>query len=515
MTRRSLVLGAVALLAGCVLPGGPGAEGDPADPGPLRADAASSWPVTCLLLDESRAPLAGGACVFSFGPDADVAAVDAQGRASRDVPANATGTLAGRAEGRVEKAVSLRVDGPKTVEMVLEPVAPGVSPPAGGPARPTVPAGAAPPVLPARAWDAPVLVTKHQNEPLLAVDPQGALYVSPTSVLLRSHDGGRTWTDVTPPDALPTLASDTSLSVAPDGTLWWTRLWGYLGGTLACASRDQAATWTCNNLALPGVTDRMWVLGVSAEEAYLQTNEGAEQNVWTRTADGGATWTPFALAGTASTTRNGNMARDAATGAVWQVMSLPEGLALARVDGPPGLRAPAPVPVPASYALPSLAAAEGALWVAGEADGAGHVVMGRSLDGGRSWDALPFPTTAKAVSFTAVAAAPGGVVAVAYYGSDQPGAAAENAGAWSLRVARSDDALAPHPTWVESVVVPGVRQGAVCIGFGCDTSSGEGARFSGDLIGAAIDAQGNVHVAYVQDDPDATGLVMTVRQRLA
>src|SRR5688572_17538103 len=90
-----------------------------------------------------------------------------------------------------------------------------------------------------RAWLEPVAVAEGGfNEPLIATHTDGTIYYSPTRRLFRSDDGGETWTriDPPPPSAMPgtDLGADTSVSVSPDGTVWWTRFWPYLGPTLGC-----------------------------------------------------------------------------------------------------------------------------------------------------------------------------------------------------------------------------------------------------------------------------------------
>lgn len=143
-----------------------------------------------------------------------------------------------------------------------------------------------------RVWRQPITVGGGNYEPHIMGDRWGTLYFAPTNVLMRSDDGGTSWIEITPtmPSALPVVAGDTAVNVAPDGSLWWTRYWGYASGTLGCRSVDRGNSWTCDNTAIPGVTDRMWIAGKDRNEGYLQTGEALSKPEWAYTNDGSFTY---------------------------------------------------------------------------------------------------------------------------------------------------------------------------------------------------------------------------------
>src|SRR5436190_24081904 len=69
----------------------------------------------------------------------------------------------------------------------------------------------------------PVTVGGAGNEPLIAIAPDGTLYISALQYLYRSTDGGATWTNLPgPPESQVTLASDSSLSVDPGNRVYFT-----------------------------------------------------------------------------------------------------------------------------------------------------------------------------------------------------------------------------------------------------------------------------------------------------
>jgi hypothetical protein len=467
--------------------------------------SASSYRVTCLLVDENRTPLKSGTCTYRFGTLGAAVAVDHNGTAARNVPAGLTGTLTGEAPGRVGQQARLTVDGTKSVRFPLTKLPAGAKPgtiaPAPGGPTVTTPDLPAPSTGPARSWLPAIAVVSNDygSEPQVFVAPDGTVYYAPTSELLRSTDGGRTFTDITPalPDAPPTLGSDDSVSIAPDGSLWFSMYWGYPDSTFACTSTDRGTSWTCDNVAIPGITDRMWVVGLSASEGYVMANEGTEYHVWAHTTDGSTTYVPTATT-TSSTVRNGPMAYDAVHGKVWQVEFSGDTERLIRVDGATGLTTLTDTSVPAPYSLPWLVAVNGTLWTTGEQGG--RMIVARSTDEGQTWQQFPVSLEPKEATFGYVAALPNGRAAVVYYGSDKSGDPANNGGQWSLYIAESDNALSAQPTWVETRLVDSIHTGNLCIGASCDTlGSDTNARMAGDLIGIAMDVEGNAYVSYIRD----------------
>lgn len=497
-----MILLAAALLAGCIKVTVPSA---PAASPSASAGPASSYPVACLVVDGNGTPLASATCSYRFGPLGADAPVNRSGVAVRSVPAGLSGTLTAAAPGRTSLQARLTIDGPKSVRFPLSLLPPGqhsgtlttsLGPGASstgstGPDVPTV-------VLPQpRPWRTAVAVVDDGSggEPQVMVAPDGTVYYSPLSHVYRSTDGGASFADATPqfPQGAPVSASDTAISVGPDGSLWFTDDWPYAGSTQACGSSDRGTTWTCDVAALPGATDRMWVAGLSASEAYLQTGEALEQPHWLHTTTGGQAWVPYA---TGILGQYGNMAYDAVHHAVWQVTGgTTQQVALVTAGGPTvSFR---DTPVPGTYAIPWLAVANGTLWTTGEAGG--KVVAARSTDQGATWQQFPVSQEPKMAAFSYIAADAHGRAAVVYYGSDKPADPPSNHGHWSLYVAETDDALAAQPTWVETRLVDGIHDGNLCIGLNCEQSNGDAqARMAGDLIGIALDRDGNAYVAYVR-----------------
>lgn len=371
---------------------------------------------------------------------------------------------------------------------------------------------------PPSGWSTPVRVTST-FEPLVTVGGDGTVYLASYGAMHRSTDGGETWTDVTPllPDAVPNVGADTSVSVAPDNTVWYATNWGMIGGTLVCRSGDRGDTWRCNNVALPGITDRMWILGLSATEAYLQTNQGFTLSPqWLYTDSGGDVFVPYATTTQAGV--NGNMAMDS-EGAIWQVMRDPGTLALRlfRVENKDttGTIVGSDTRVPRAYNAPNLAIADDVLWTAGEpvSNGSRRLTANRSRDKGVTWERLDIPITSESVAFSAIAARPGGRIAVAWYGSDRPGLPEANGGNWSVHVAETDNGLSATPTWRTTVLDPLVHTGNICAGALCgERGSDPYGRFAGDFMSVFLDPEGAVHVGYQTDVVDHASTAVYMRQ---
>src|SRR5437879_5532037 len=116
-------------------------------------------------------------------------------------------------------------------------------------------------VLAAGSTTAPVTVGTVGNEPVIAIAPDGTLYISALQHFYRSTDGGATWTNLAgPPEAQVNLNTDSSISVDPGNRVYFTFDYPYAGTTAVCTSDDKGDTWLCNPAVVPGGTDRMWVV---------------------------------------------------------------------------------------------------------------------------------------------------------------------------------------------------------------------------------------------------------------
>lgn len=497
-------------------------QGTEPDPGPTPT-ATPTAVVSCRVTDQAGAPLPQASCRFQWPGGVDIRHVDAEGNAGAPVPVGATVTLTASAPGyasrehtfAVERAVRITIPLTRLPSSTTVTAAPTPT------IAPTTPPNATPPpVGPQRRWLPPVQVTDAGNEPHIVVAPSGTIFYAPTAGLvdglMRSRDGGRTWETVEPTvaEGLPALASDTSVSVAPDGSVWYARYWAYPGTTIGCTSSDEGASWTCDNLAIPPVTDRMWIVGLDAQTGYLQTNVGLYANTYATTTTGSLKYVPYGVSSLVVNVRNGNMVYDEVSGGVFQVMHSGT-LRLLRVDAGAGIVSARDTGIPAPYALPWLSVRDGVFWTAGEAeggDGSRRLLLARSTDTGTHWDTFSIESEARSVTFAFAAAGPDGRVAAVYYGSDRGGPSTENGGTWSLYVVESDNALDAAPVWTETKLVEEVHVGNVCVGLNCEDSGGDpDARFSGDLIGCWIDADGNVHIAY-NDDTTGGALNRYVRQ---
>lgn len=526
--------------------------------------------VVCRVVAVGNAALRDATCRYQFGLADVTFAVPAVG-AMQFMPAPAHGNLTAAAPGYLvqRREVQTRHDVIET--FVLDPLPTGSQPreqppvrdnttdsgaggtsgsqPGGSASSPSGerPADWPPPVPPTpptptgwqRVWRKPIPVTGGGNEPHVAVDSGadnagnnyiGRIYYAPTSLLYRSDDGGSTWTEIgpKPPTAVPTLGSDDSVYIAPDDSVWYSRYLGYAGSTMGCTSTDHGDTWTCDNNAIPGVTDRMWIVGVDSNTGYVESGEGLMDPQWTMTTDGSLIYVNCATSGAVQ--QEGNLMYDTVHNKVWEITS---GLALLRVDGCFGTINPTPIPVPGTLAIPWLSIYNGIFWTAGNpvdpptltdpVGGSGHVRVARSMNEGATWQQWNIPTDALSSTFSYVgdnsahglgshvvgdpnpASTTPGVgdyAAVVYYGSDTLGAPANaNGGQWSVHVAHAEDADSANPTWIDEIVAKDVHTGNICIGLNCEQAPNPDptARYSGDLIGMWVDNTGLAHVAYVQN----------------
>jgi len=367
----------------------------------------------------------------------------------------------------------------------------------------------------------PVTVGAVGNEPLIAIAPDGTLYISALQHLYRSTDAGASWTSVVGPlEAQVNLNTDSSISVAPNNRLYFTFDYPYAGTTAVCTTDDRGNTWSCNPAVVPGGTDRMWVVAPSNSAAYEVTNEGLYETAFLMSTDGGTTWIPKAIGSGVLEPQSGPLLQSRCSTKVVQPIKIfgtlpsdvPElklyvydpattGAILSDVR-PTGLSMPLALPGGA-FSL------DGVLYVSSEeanAAGGRQVVVARSPDEGVTWVKLPpIPaTTTGTATFSWVAAgAPGHVGVLYYYTTDNGDPGTLNTANWSAVWAESYDADSATPTWTVTTVENSVHTGGICIAADC---MGAG-RFSGDFISAIIDSTGAAHLTWMND----SGLILYQR----
>ncbi len=364
----------------------------------------------------------------------------------------------------------------------------------------------------------PVTVGSKGNEPLIAISPDGTLYISALQHLYRSTNGGASWKELAgPPEASQlNLNSDSSLSIDPGNRVYFTFDYPYAGTTAVCTSDDHGDSWSCNPAVVPGGTDRMWVLAPSMTAAYEVTNEGLYETAFLKSTDRGQTWTPRALGSGLLEPQTGPLLQKRCSSFVLQPIKIygngpadeevkiyvydPDatGSVISDIRGT-GLKLPT--------ALPSASLGkDGTLWVVSEeANPAGgrQVVVARSADEGAHWKKLPpLPaTTTGTATFSWVAAAEPGHVGVLYYYTTEngdPGALGK--AVWSAQWAESFDADSSAPSWMVTTVEEKIHSGPICVAADCTGTN----RFAGDFITAAFDAAGAAHLTWMRQD-DAAG----------
>ena len=389
---------------------------------------------------------------------------------------------------------------------------------------------------------APVTVGPFGNEPLIKVAPDGTLYIAALEYVYVSRDHGATWfrspgTLFLNPEAQQqgvNLNTDTSIDVDPGGRFYLTFDYPYAGTTAVCTSDDRAQSFSCDNTALPGGTDRMWLTAPSNGAAFLTSNEGLYHTLFFTSGDRGQSWSLQKTTDSPLNPNDGPPVRSPVSPLVYQPFDNNASNQSATDDelsGPiqvhvwdPTSSSPTPAaeldtPLQAGAALDDLAMTpDGTIYLVSEdvssTDSSGNptgkdVQVVRSSDGGATWTKLPpLPGTATGTSaFSWIATGADGHVGVIYYRTPE-GARADgvSAGAvWDVRWAETDNAEAAAPTWTTQTVDAAVHTGPICATTGCP---GNG-RFAGDFISAVFDAAGAPHLAWV-DDVTSNGTTSTV-----
>ncbi len=361
----------------------------------------------------------------------------------------------------------------------------------------------------------PVSVGVKGNEPLLAVAPDGTIYISALQHIYNSTDSGVSWTELLGPIYASSLNlnSDSSISVDPGNRLYFTFDYPYAGTTAVCTSDDRGITWNCNPAVVPGGTDRMWTLAPTLTDDYEVTNEGLYETTFLHSTDRGSTWTPMAIGSGLLEPQSGPLLQRSGSADVLQVIkingTLPQEVPELKVYvyhpsttgsiisdiRSTGLALPG--------ALPSAAyGKDGQLWVASEElnpAGGKQVVLARSTNDGVTWSKLaPIPgTTTGTANFTWVAAGAAGHVGVIfYYTPDNGDPASLTTSTWSVMWAESFNANSALPRWTVSTVEAGVHTGPICVAASC---SGDN-RFAGDFISSLFDANDVAHLTWMTED---------------
>lgn len=375
--------------------------------------------------------------------------------------------------------------------------------------------------VPASGASHPTIVTVgiEGNEPLVAVAPNGTVYISALQFLYKSTDHGAHFTAMPLPveSGVTEYKTDSDIAVDPSSRLYYTFDWPYAGSTSVCTMPSQTQTWSCSPAAFPGSSDRMWVTAPTSSEGLFVTNAGAYQPILSRSTNGGSTWTPGEQG--ASGVGNAYTGRPVAlaTGPVFQPVNVGGNVELNVYDrtGAPGATSGiVNTGLPAAFTGPSAAISpDGTLYVASEAANAAHgrgVVLARSRDHGHTWSRLPaLPGTGTGTAiFTAVATGLNGHVGVLFYWSPEsnsPDSMSAKA-TWYAVYLDTADANSAHPHWRRTVLEKLHHTGLICRGLGCDIDVNgvvpqhTPARFAGDYLGVAMDRHGVSYLAWMGAD---------------
>lgn len=350
------------------------------------------------------------------------------------------------------------------------------------------------------------------NEPLLLIGNDGTIYMSALQHLYRSTNGGASFEKIAAPiygDSL-NLNSDSGLAMDPGGRLYYTIDWPYVGSTAVCFSDNRGDSWTCNPVAVPGVTDRMWVAAPSDSLAYLVTNVGLYQTTFLVSVDRGLTWAPVGVRAAVLSPQTGNLV--VPPGSTTQVFQpskrFTDSNMVFYVWNPPVPGAPAAgfgqyrdTTMTAPQALPSAGfTSDGTLYAVSEV--AGKPTLARSINQGTTWTKFTITSAFGTTTLSALAAGAPGHIGVVFYATSSTGNPRTLTNAdWSVVFAESMDANTASPTWTLTTVDSWAHHGSICIGGGCEDQPGSSpnGRFAGDFISAAFDASGQAHVAWMAD----------------
>jgi hypothetical protein len=347
-----------------------------------------------------------------------------------------------------------------------------------------------PELLPLPSFGDVVVVGDIGNEPVLRVAPDGTIYVGALHHVYVSTDEGMSFREVNFLGALPMYASDTALSIAPDGRAYVAFDWPYVGQTAVCNTTDRGETWDCVPIAVPGATDRMWILAPTEKDAYLITGQLLDRPTFAVTHDAGATWTVTSqdlmtqsqgadLAWDPVQKLIVEAANDQGNGwgiRTWQPDGTFVGFTPMDVAAPPGGET-------------VMVDAAGTWWATACAEGANcPPAVAMSKDQGKTWNVTAIATEGKTFLLPYVAAGAADRVITGWY--ETAAASADDTSAeWRFVVSQTKDGR----TWNITVLTPEpVHVGAMCSSISC---LGE-ARFAGDFIGLAFDSHGDAYATW-------------------
>lgn len=342
-----------------------------------------------------------------------------------------------------------------------------------------------------------VKVGEFGNEPVIRVGPEGTIYVAALQHLYISKDHGATFKEAEfrAPVAVPIYASDSALAVAPDGRVYISFDWPYAGSTSVCTSGDQGSTWSCDFAAVPGVTDRMWMVAPTAKDAYVITGEQLDRPTFAVTHDAGATWTITANDWT-NEVQGEDLNWDPVLEVIVEAASDPNGpgwgIRTFTPDGAYKGFQPIDLSVPAGQ--PNLAVDANGTWWAGActAKDCASPALAESHDAGKSWALHPLAMFGRTMIMPYVAAGAAGHVAMGWYEANASSADAPEA-EWHFVVARTADGSHFESTLLTAMPV---HVGPLCRAVTCLGDN----RFAGDFVGLAFDAKGDLHATWMRQD---------------
>lgn len=331
-------------------------------------------------------------------------------------------------------------------------------------------------------------------EPVLRVAQDGTIYVASLQYLFVSRDNGSSFRPSQFTN-MPIYASDSALSIAPGGRVYIAFDWPYAGETAVCNSADRGASWECVDIAVPGATDRMWVLAPNDKDVYLITGQTLDRPTFAVSHDSGKTfaityydWTIESQGGDLSWDPvQERVIEGAWTDAGWGIRSWkPDGTFVGVAEMK--FRTPEPL---------VMSSPNGVWWALACVEDEGpecSLVAARSADQGATWSFTPIPMDAKRYLLPYLTVGSEDNVAVAWYqanGSSNSDAANE----WTFAVSQTRDGA----SWTTQVLTgEPVHKGAMCSAVTC---LGED-RFAGDFLGLGFGPDGALHASWMRQVGD-------------